>query len=152
MSNDDFRLLDLETRAVSTLGGSYIEGGYVDGVGTVTRFYHPEGVAIDPTGSYVLVVSGALGKDSSSRTAKRPLQADTLNQGIRRIDLATRRATSIAGDRHRARYSGHDDGVSSDARFYNPCGIAIDGAGTFAVIVSDAVMRGTRAPASVLYA
>ena len=60
-------------------------------------------------------------------------QVDLVNHVLRRVDLSSRAVTTIAGN---AGFTGSADGVGSVARFYNPVGIAINPAGTFAIIVS----------------
>jgi DNA-binding beta-propeller fold protein YncE len=53
MINQRIRTIDLSTGAVSTLAGG-TQGGN-NGVGTSARFYYPQGVAVTPDGSTVLV-------------------------------------------------------------------------------------------------
>ena len=58
------------------------------------------------------------------------LQADSLNNVIRRLDLASGAVTTVAG----TITFGYTDGVGTEAKFYNPWSVALDAAGTFALI------------------
>lgn len=60
------------------------------------------------------------------------LQADTNNHAIRSIDLTTNTVTTVVGTQS----SGHDDGVGTAASFISPTGIAVNAAGTRALVVS----------------
>ena len=55
--NNCVRRIDLSSVAVTTLAGNPVSRGFKDGFGTNAQFDSPGGVAIDPTGSYALVVS-----------------------------------------------------------------------------------------------
>jgi DNA-binding beta-propeller fold protein YncE len=52
--------------------------------------------------------------------------ADAANNTIRKIVVATEKVTTLAGQ---AQSRGSEDGVGQSARFYNPQGLAYDGAG-----------------------
>jgi sugar lactone lactonase YvrE len=86
---------------VSTFAGG--EEGFADGIGSDTRFYFPNGVAIDTAGNLYV--------------------ADSRKCRIRKITLAGGVSTLAGGGR------GFADGIGSDAKFYAPSDIAIDAAG-----------------------
>ena len=89
----------------STYAGTAGSFGSANGAAlTVARFNQPNGVAVDSTG--VVYV------------------ADTFSHTIRRITVAGE-VTTLAG---LAGSSGSTDGTGSGARFYQPNGIAVDGA------------------------
>lgn len=60
-------------------------------------------------------------------------QADTANGAIRIVDVASGLVTTLAGSTSQT--YGHADGAGTAATFYNPIGIAMDAAGTFALVV-----------------
>lgn len=93
--------------AVTTLAGSGV-GGYVDGPAGAARFSGPIGLAQDVAGNVYV--------------------ADADNYRIRRID-PNGNVTTIAGSGVR----GHLDGPAATARFFEPQGIALDGAGNLYV-------------------
>jgi DNA-binding beta-propeller fold protein YncE len=95
---------------VSTLAG-YAAYGSNDGTGAASRFYNPQGLAVDHSGNLYV--------------------ADTDNSTIRKITAAGV-VTTIAGT---AGMAGSSDGVGSAARFWKPEGAAVDAAGN--VYVSD---------------
>ncbi|HEV7406778.1 MAG TPA: choice-of-anchor tandem repeat NxxGxxAF-containing protein [Chthoniobacteraceae bacterium] len=88
-------------------------GGYgdADGPGSVARFHNPEAVATDALGNVYV--------------------ADRDNHTIRKI-AADGTVSTLAGS---PGVQGTADGPGSTARFYNPAGVAVDGAGN--VYVSD---------------
>ena len=84
------------------------ERGFADGVGEKASFAHPCGLAVDSDGCVFV--------------------ADCGNHCIRRVTPAGEVST-IAGSGS----AGMRDGLGRAAQFYNPCGIAIDGADTMYV-------------------
>src|SRR5207249_301670 len=90
--------------AVTTLAGSAGQQGSTDGTGSAGRFYFPIGVAVDSAANLYV--------------------ADQGNQTIRKVTPAGAVAT-LAGS---AGQTGSTDGVGGTARFYNPSGVALDGA------------------------
>jgi sugar lactone lactonase YvrE len=95
-------------RAISTLAGD-LSGGFADGTGGEARFTALQSIATDGAGN-VYVVDG---------------------QVIRKITSAGVVRT-LAGQ---SGVAGYQDGVGSEARFFNPFGIAADDAGN--VYVAD---------------
>lgn len=97
---------------VSTLAGQALTYGTADGTGGGARFYFPSGAAADNAGNLYV--------------------ADANNHTIRKIVTGTGTVTTLAG---LAGNSGNADGTGSAARFDNPSGVAVDGAGN--VFVAD---------------
>jgi sugar lactone lactonase YvrE len=102
--------LDLTTGQVTMVAGAAGIFGYSDGVGTMARFDAAGGMATDVAGNLYV--------------------ADTFNSVIRKIVPATAHVTTIAGGMPSA---GSADGSGSEARFFNPTGVASDGADTLYV-------------------
>ncbi len=94
---------------VSTLAGSGT-GGFADGAGAQAQFYYPGGVAVDGAGNVYV--------------------ADGSNHRIRKVTAAGVVST-LAGSGS----GGFADGAGAQAQFYDPTGVAVDGAGT--VYVAD---------------
>src|ERR1041384_1783786 len=148
---------------VSTLAGDGT-AGFQDGAGNLARFDAPQGIAADTLGniyvadtgnSSVRVVNaagevrtvagdGTIGNNDSPNARFDGLVgvaiegsniyaylADTGNHRIRRLD-ATGTVITVTGAER-----GFKDGSASEARFVEPSGIAIDGAGK--IVVADAV-------------
>jgi len=106
---------------VTTLAGLAGAPGYADGTGSVARFWNPFGVAVDQSGNVIV--------------------ADTFNDTIRKVTPGGV-VTTLAGlaqsdqtDQYGRPIGGSVDGVGSNARFYSPSGVALDGAGN--VFVAD---------------
>lgn len=100
-SNDKIRKIEIATRVVTTLAGSG-QYGSADGTGAAASFDGPQGVTTDGTHLYV---------------------ADTYNNKIRKIEIATGVVTTLAGN-------GSDsdaDGTGAAASFDSPRGITTDG-------------------------
>jgi sugar lactone lactonase YvrE len=94
---------------VTTLAGSAGISGSIDGTGTTARFNYPYGLAVDSAGNVYV--------------------ADSSNQTIRKITSAGV-VTTLAG---LVDTIGSTDGSGSAARFNNPSGVAVDGAGNLYV-------------------
>ena len=96
---------------VTTVAGG--TSGYLDGVGTTARFQNPNGGALDGTGGLYV--------------------ADYGNHVIRRMDIAARNITTVAGV---AGSNGATFGATPlQSTFYNPRGVEVDGVGN--VYVAD---------------
>ena len=106
--NNEIRKISTETGEVTTIAGS-IEAGLVNGADTSARFNYPTGVACDGQGNLYV--------------------ADSYNNQIRRIVLATGAVTTLVG----SGADGGSDGVGTAASFYHPCGIVADGQGNLYV-------------------
>ena len=90
------------------LGGS----GNGDGIGTAARFNSVRGVAADSAGNLYVM--------------------DTFNNTLRKVAAGTGEVTTVAGS---PGVNGGIDGVGAAARFNNPYGVTVDGAGN--VYVAD---------------
>ncbi len=91
------------TDTVSTFAGQAGVTGFANGTGTSATFFNPGGIATDGTNLYV---------------------ADTFNDTVRQINIATGLVNTIAGQ---AGKRGSADGTGASATFSNPYGITTDG-------------------------
>ena len=112
--NSTIRKIVIATKAVTTVAGSAVQTGNTDGTGSAALFDHPTGIAADGSGNIYV--------------------ADRNNSTIRKIVIATRAVTTLAG---RPGLAGATDGTGTQATFNDPEGIAFDGAG--ALYVTDGV-------------
>lgn len=94
---------------VSTIAGLAGALGSVDGTGSSARFSHPQGVVVDSSGNIFV--------------------ADQSNHSIRKV-TSSGVVTTLAGTLGAA---GEVDGQGQAARFSEPVGIALDGAGNLYV-------------------
>jgi sugar lactone lactonase YvrE len=93
---------------VTTVAGLVGKPGYVDGTGTAAQFTNPKGIATDGVNLYV---------------------SDSANNTVRQVTLAGV-VTTVAGYPGQL---GQVDATATNARFYNPFGLAPDGAGNLYV-------------------
>ena len=111
--NHKIRRIDITTGAVTTFVGP-AEGdttsGDADGTGNSARFNRPSDITTDGTHLFV---------------------ADTLNNKVRQIVIATGVVTTLAGPAEGTTTTGDTDGTGNDARFYFPYGITTDGNNLF---------------------
>ena len=132
------RRIVLSTGAVTILAGLGGASGTSNGLGTVARFKLPIGIAVNAPGSFALVVSGG---DAAAAIAIfvfefevfSPFQADCGNNVVRYIMLSTGLVSTLAGT---VGVTGAVNGLGTSALFNNPLGVAMDVAGTFALVVS----------------
>ncbi len=93
---------------VSTVAGASRQSGSVDGTGSAARFNHPQGIAVDASGTLHV--------------------ADTYNDTIRKVNAGV--VTTLAGV---ATTTGSTDGSGSAALFYYPAGVTTDSSGNVCV-------------------
>jgi len=98
---------------VTTLAGLAGSSGSADGTGSAAQFYYPGGVAADSAGNVYV--------------------ADAWNNTIRKV-TPPGVVTTLAG---LAGNWGSADGMGSDAQFYYPYGVAVDGADNVYVADTD---------------
>lgn len=97
------RKVEISTGAVTTLAGSPGITGSIDDTGTAARFNRPSGITTDGSNLYV---------------------ADSENAVIRKVVIATRVVTTLAGT---PGVLGWDNGTGPLASFWWPSGITTDG-------------------------
>ena len=120
--NNTIRKVVITTGAVTTLAGTVGTGtaqtsGSTDGTGSAAKFNAPFAITTDGTNLYV---------------------ADTNNNTIRKVVIATSEVTTLAGS---AGISGSTDGIGSAGLFNSPSGITTDGTNLY---VSDTGNRTIR--------
>jgi sugar lactone lactonase YvrE len=103
--NNNIRRIEISTGAVTTIAGSTVPGS-TDGTGTAASFNSPAGITTDGTNLYV---------------------ADSKNNTIRMIVIASGVVTKVAGSGS----AGRTDGDGTGATFSQPMGITTDGANLF---------------------
>lgn len=102
--NKTIRKIVIKTGEVSTFAGSTGISGYDNGTGTAARFYSPASIASDGSNLYV---------------------ADSGGHSIRKIVIATREVTTLAGSTTGER--GSSNGIGNTASFSAPTGITLAG-------------------------
>ncbi len=120
--NNTIRKVVITTGAVTTLAGTVGTGtaqtsGSTDGTGSAAKFNAPFAITTDGTNLYV---------------------ADTNNNTIRKVVIATGAVTTLAGS---AGITGSTDGIGSAGLFNSPSGITTDGTNLY---VSDTGNRAIR--------
>jgi hypothetical protein len=99
------------------LTGSAGVSGSADGIGPAALFNSPQGITTDGTNLYV---------------------ADTQNNTIRKINIATGGVTTLAGV---AGLIGAEDGIGNDAHFACPSGITTDGTNLYVADTRNGTIR-----------
>jgi sugar lactone lactonase YvrE len=108
--NGTIRKVVLATGAVSTIAGAAGIPGSADGIGAAARFGPSYGLTADSSGNLFV--------------------ADSFNNTIRKVVLATGAVSTIAGT---AGMMGTADGIGAAARFGSPSSVAADNAGSLFV-------------------
>lgn len=116
-SNNIIRKIVIATKEVSTLAGKVGAFGQNDGPGAGASFTGPFGVTTDGTYLYV---------------------ADTFDNAIRRVDIATGMVISLAG---KAPVAGRADGVGAAASFTRPANLVNDGKQLFVLDTNNHLLR-----------
>ena len=115
--NSTIQQVVIATGAVTTIAGTAGTPGSADGTGTAASFSGPQGITTDGLNLYV---------------------ADSSNNTIRKIVLATKEVTTIAGT---AGVIGSADGTGAAASFNTPSGVSTDGTNLY---VADSVNNSIR--------
>jgi sugar lactone lactonase YvrE len=115
--NNTIRRISITFNNVSTVAGSAGQSGLLDGTASAARFNNPQGITTDGRNLYV---------------------ADSGNNTIRKIEIATEVVTTLAGS---AGNAGLADGTGAAARFNNPKGITTDGANLYVADSGNNVIR-----------
>lgn len=115
-ANNEIRKMVIASGEVSTFAGS-TTAGTTNAIGTAARFNNPIGITMDGTNLYV---------------------ADTDNNRIRKIVIATGEVTTFAGA---ASESGSIDGIGTAARFYGPWAITTDGVNLYVADTKNCTIR-----------
>lgn len=108
-NNNTIRTIVIATGAVTTLAGQAGVSGSADGIGGAARFMAPSGITTDGSNLYV---------------------ADTVNDTLRKIVIATGSVTTLAG---KAGYAGSAEGSGGLALFDRPDGLTTDGHSLYVV-------------------
>jgi hypothetical protein len=116
-NNNTIRKIVIATGAVTTLAGQAGVAGHADGTGAAATFHLPQGVTTDGTNLYV---------------------ADTLNDTIRKIVIATGVVTTVAGQ---AGVADHADGTGTAATFNLPLGLTTDGTNLYVADTYNSTIR-----------
>ncbi|WP_437570945.1 DNRLRE domain-containing protein [Sorangium sp. So ce542] len=103
--------IPLPSGAATTVAGTSGQAGGTDGVGSAARFSEPTNIVADGRGRLYI--------------------SDTLNNTLRRFDVASAAVTTVAGTSGSA---GSADGIGSAARFTAPKGLTVDSAGHVLVV------------------
>lgn len=111
------RQIDIATGKVTTLAGVEGRMGHDDGIGKAASFNEPVGITTDGTNLYV---------------------ADTANNLIRKIVIATKEVTTLAG---KAGMFGQNDGIGAEASFTGPFGVETDGTSLYVADTFDNAIR-----------
>ena len=102
------RAINMTQNVVWTLVGSQAFVGSVDGVGTSAKFNGPSGLAVSSNGAFLFVV-------------------DMYSHNIRKVEIATRMVTTIAGSVSGA--FGWADDLGTSALFSYPSAVALVASG-----------------------
>jgi sugar lactone lactonase YvrE/chitodextrinase len=116
-NNSTIRKIVLTTGEVSTFAGTAGESGSADGIGGDAGFNRPAGMTTDGTNLYV---------------------CDSYNKTVRKIVIATREVTTLAGT---AGVVGSADGTGPAASFRQPMAIATDGTNLYVAETSNYTIR-----------
>lgn len=116
------RKVDITTGVVSTLAGNWAQTGSADGIGTLALFNKPSAITTDGTNLYV---------------------ADTANCTVRKVVIATREVTTLAGSvpGSLTGISSLVDGTGAAATFASPSGITTDGINLYVADKGHGVIR-----------
>jgi sugar lactone lactonase YvrE len=122
-NNNKIRKIVIATGVVSSFTGTTntaMTFGAIDGTGATSTFYSPQGITTDGTNLYV---------------------ADSNNNKIRKIVIATGVVSSLTGTSSTAGTLGATDGTGTAATFTYPQGITSDGTNLYVTDTSNSTIR-----------
>jgi DNA-binding beta-propeller fold protein YncE len=119
MLNHAIRKIVIASGAVTTLAGTGPTPGSTDGPAASASFWYPKGITIDSTKTYLYV-------------------ADSYNNTVRKIVIATGEVTTVAGS---ARTPGFSDGAGTAAGFNDPEGITAFGGNLYVADTNNHAIR-----------
>jgi hypothetical protein len=117
-TNSTIRKIVVATGAVTTLAGAPGQSGTSDGMGRSARFNGVYGITSDGAGTLYA--------------------ADTFNNSVRKVVIATGAVTTLAGGQY---LTSSLDGIGAAARFTSLAGIATDGGGNVYVTDGNDTLR-----------
>lgn len=129
-NGNTIRKVVIATGQVSTLAGTAnVIGGFLDGTGATAQLNLPTGLTTDGTNVFV---------------------ADSGNNNIRKVVIATGQVTTLAGPNNAACQnasppsicpSGTNDGIGAAARFNKPAGLTTDGTNLYVADMANNTIR-----------
>ena len=130
--NNAVEELNLTTGSLTTVAGDGTYGDTGDGgPATAAELASPSAVAVNSTGQNLFI-------------------ADTFNDAIREVNLATGIITTVAGTLGTAGFSG-DGGPATSATLYDPTGVVVDGSGNIYIAdSSNDVVREVNASTGII--
>ena len=130
--NNAVEELNLTTGTLTTVAGDGTYGDAGDGgPATAAELASPSAVAVNSTGQDLYI-------------------ADTFNNAIREVNLATGIITTVAGTLGTAGFSG-DGGPATSATLYDPTGVVVDGSGNIYIAdSSNDVVREVNASTGII--
>ncbi len=130
--NNAVEELNLTTGSLTSIAGNGTFGDAGDGgPATAAELASPSAVAVDPTGQNVYI-------------------ADTFNNAIREVNLASGIITTVAGTLGTSGFSGNG-GPATAATLFDPSGLVVDGSGNIYIADSDNdVVREVKASTGII--
>jgi hypothetical protein len=116
--NNAVEELNLTSGALTTVAGNGTFGDAGDGgLATAAELASPSGVAVDSSGQHLFI-------------------ADTFNDAVREVNLASGIITTVAGTLGTSGFSG-DGGPATAATLFDPTDVVVDGSGNIYIADSD---------------
>ncbi len=126
--------MTVSTSIITTIAGTGTSSLSGDGgPATSATLKYPYGVSVDASGRVASFVCIAILIDIFIHNTGNVYIADTLNNRIRKVAIATGIITTMAGSTTTGGFSG-DGGQATSAEFNNPFGVAVDSTGQIIIL------------------